>query len=73
VGIAPAEQKRIFEKFFRGENKYAREAGGTGLGLSIVKMLVEEHGGHIRLESEPGKGTKFVVNFPLVLDSPGAD
>ena len=70
VGIPPAEHKRVFEQFFRGENKYAREAGGTGLGLSIVKMLVEEHGGHIKLESEPGKGSKFTVAFPLVLDAP---
>lgn len=70
VGIPLAEQKRVFEKFFRGENKYAREAGGTGLGLSIVKMLVEEHGGYIKLESEPGKGTRFVVTFPLVADAP---
>lgn len=73
VGIALADQKRIFEKFFRADNKYAREAGGTGLGLSIVKMLVEEHGGHIKVESEPGKGSRFIVSFPLVLDSPGAD
>jgi signal transduction histidine kinase/CHASE3 domain sensor protein len=73
VGIPPAEQKRIFEQFFRGENKYAREAGGTGLGLSIVKILVEEHGGHIKVESEPGRGSKFTVTFPLVLDAPGVD
>ncbi|HWI51709.1 MAG TPA: ATP-binding protein [Symbiobacteriaceae bacterium] len=73
VGIAPADQKRIFEKFFRADNKYAREAGGTGLGLSIVKMLVEEHGGHITVESELGKGSRFIASFPLVLDSPGAD
>ncbi|HWI63369.1 MAG TPA: ATP-binding protein [Symbiobacteriaceae bacterium] len=73
VGISPADQKRIFEKFFRADNKYAREAGGTGLGLSIVKMLVEEHGGHIKVESEAGKGSRFTVSFPLVLDSPGAD
>ncbi|HYG60182.1 MAG TPA: ATP-binding protein [Symbiobacteriaceae bacterium] len=72
VGIALADQKRIFEKFFRAENKYAREAGGTGLGLSIVKMLVEEHGGHIKVESETGKGSKFTVSFPLVLDAPMA-
>ncbi|HYF94736.1 MAG TPA: ATP-binding protein [Symbiobacteriaceae bacterium] len=73
VGIPPAEQKRVFEKFFRGENKYAREAGGTGLGLSIVKMLVEEHGGYIKVESELDKGSRFTASFPLVLDAPGAD
>jgi signal transduction histidine kinase/CHASE3 domain sensor protein len=70
VGISPVEHKRVFEKFYRSENKYAREAGGTGLGLSIVKMLVDEHGGHIKLDSEPGKGSRFTVSFPLVLDAP---
>ena len=65
VGITPAEQKRIFEKFFRCDNKYARDAGGTGLGLAIVKMLVEEHGGEVRVESELGKGSTFTVSLPL--------
>jgi len=66
VGISAAEQQRVFEKFYRGENKYAREAGGTGLGLCIVKELVEEHGGKIKLESDPGKGTRFTVTFPTI-------
>jgi signal transduction histidine kinase/CHASE3 domain sensor protein len=65
VGIPPAEQKKVFEKFFRGENRYAREAGGTGLGLALVKMMVEEHGGQVKLESQPGKGSKFTVTFPV--------
>ncbi|HEY3367839.1 MAG TPA: ATP-binding protein [Symbiobacteriaceae bacterium] len=64
IGIPQAEQKRIFEKFYRGENRYAREAGGTGLGLSIVKMMVEEHGGEVRVESHPGKGSRFTVTLP---------
>jgi len=64
IGIPPAEQKRIFEKFYRGTHPYAREAGGTGLGLSLVKMMVEEQGGEVTLESEPDKGSRFTVSFP---------
>ncbi len=64
IGISPADQERVFEKFFRCENRYARDAGGTGLGLSIVKALVEEHGGEISLHSSPGKGSRFTVTFP---------
>lgn len=66
VGIPASEQQRVFEKFYRGENKYARKAGGTGLGLSIVKELVEEHGGKLKLESDPDKGTRFTVTFPTI-------
>lgn len=64
IGISPAEQKRVFEKFYRCENRYAREAGGTGLGLSLVKMMVEEQGGQVTLASEPEKGSCFTVTFP---------
>lgn len=66
IGIPQADQKRIFEKFYRAEHPYVREVGGTGLGLPIVRTMVEEHGGEIRLESEPGKGSKFIVSFPLL-------
>lgn len=65
VGISAADQKRLFEKFFRGENPYTREAGGTGLGLAIVKILVEEHGGSISVTSQPGKGSCFAVRLPV--------
>ncbi len=66
IGIPAADQKRVFEKFYRAEHPYVREVGGTGLGLPIVKTMVEEHGGEIRLESVPGKGSKFIVSFPLL-------
>ena len=68
IGIPAAEQKRVFEKFYRAEHPYVREVGGTGLGLPIVRTMVEEHGGEIRLESEPGKGSRFTVSFPLLSD-----
>lgn len=63
IGISPSDQKRIFEKFYRAEHPYVREVGGTGLGLPIVRTMVEEHGGELKLESEPGKGSRFVVAF----------
>lgn len=64
IGISPADQKRIFEKFYRAEHPYVREVGGTGLGLPIVRTMVEEHGGELRLESQPGRGSRFIVSFP---------
>jgi len=66
IGIAPADQKRIFEKFYRAEHPYVREVGGTGLGLPIVKTMVEEHGADLRLESQLGRGSRFIVSFPAV-------
>jgi signal transduction histidine kinase len=63
-GIAPEEQKIIFEPFIQTEAGI-RHAGGTGLGLPISKSLVEAHGGRIGLESVPGQGSKFYVLLPL--------
>jgi signal transduction histidine kinase len=53
-GIAPADLPHIFERFYK-----ASDSGGMGLGLSIAKYLAEAHGGEIRVESAPGRGTKF--------------
>lgn len=66
IGISPADQKRIFEKFYRAEHPYVREVGGTGLGLPIVRTMVEEHGAELRLESQPGRGSRFIVSFPAL-------
>jgi signal transduction histidine kinase len=63
-GIAPADRQRIFQKFVRGAG--ARESGikGTGVGLAMVDRIVRAHGGEIRLESEPGRGSTFTMLLP---------
>lgn len=64
IGIAPEHHARVFERFYRVDRARSREAGGTGLGLSIVKHLVQAMGGSVRLRSEIGKGSTFVVGLP---------
>ena len=66
VGIAPEDQERIFERFFRGENPLVLETPGTGLGLPIVKQLVEMHHGRIWMTSKgvPGEGSIFSFTLP---------
>jgi PAS domain S-box-containing protein len=62
VGIAPADQPRLFEKFFRLGND---DAKGSGLGLAIVKSIVEQHHGRVSVESRLGVGSKFTIAIPL--------
>jgi signal transduction histidine kinase len=61
TGIAPEHLQHVFVPFFTTKG----DRHGTGLGLSIVKSIVESHGGTIRVESEPGKGTTFVIELPV--------
>jgi len=65
IGIAPIDQPRLFEKFYRGGQREAREQKGSGLGLAIVKSIAERHGGKVWLESELGKGSTFFLQVPL--------
>jgi signal transduction histidine kinase/CheY-like chemotaxis protein len=66
IGIAPADQERIFEEFTQIENPLQKNAKGTGLGLSLSKNLATLLGGTIAVESEPGKGSTFSLTIPTV-------
>ncbi|WP_286166808.1 ATP-binding protein [Arthrobacter sp. AQ5-05] len=72
-GIAPDEQERIFERFYRIDAARSRHTGGTGLGLSIVKHVVANHGGEITLWSQPGQGSTFTVRLPMLEESSEQD
>lgn len=63
-GIRAEDLPHVFERFYRGEKSRNRGTGGAGLGLAIARGIVRAHGGDIRVESEPGKGTQFTFNIP---------
>jgi signal transduction histidine kinase len=63
-GLTLAEQRRVFEKFYRGGPQLTRTSGGTGLGLYISRELVQRMGGRLDVRSEPGAGATFVVELP---------
>jgi signal transduction histidine kinase len=65
VGIAPEEQRRIFEEFYRVPAKENEGIPGTGLGLTLVRHVAEGHGGRVTVESAPGRGSTFAIHLPL--------
>ena len=65
VGIVKNQQKRIFEKFFRGRNIMKIDLEGTGLGLYITKNIIEAHGGKVWFESKENQGTTFYITIPI--------
>ncbi|HEX6530870.1 MAG TPA: ATP-binding protein, partial [Burkholderiales bacterium] len=65
IGIAPEDHAAVFEEFKQVGRDYTKKAEGTGLGLALTKRFVELHGGSIRLQSAPGKGSTFTVSLPI--------
>ena len=73
IGIAPEDQKRVFERFFRVDKARSRSTGGPGLGLAIVKHVVANHGGNIKVWSRPGTGSTFTIELPVHHPEPMVD
>jgi signal transduction histidine kinase len=65
IGIAPEEQTRIFEKFYRVSAPETQLIPGTGLGLALVEQIAKAHGGRVTVESAPGKGSVFCLRLPI--------
>ena len=65
IGVDPKDKLRLFDKFYRGGQRQAREQKGTGLGLAIVKTITEHHSGKVWFESQLGKGSSFFLQVPL--------
>ena len=68
IGIAKGDLERIFERFYRIDPARSRATGGTGLGLAIVKHVASNHGGSVRVWSEPGSGSTFTLRLPAHAD-----
>ena len=64
MGIPESDLEHIFERFYRVEGARARHVGGTGLGLAIVRHVVGNHRGEVRVESEEGQGSTFILRLP---------
>ncbi|KAA0918840.1 cell wall metabolism sensor histidine kinase WalK [Dietzia sp. ANT_WB102] len=71
IGIAPKDQARVFERFFRVDKARSRATGGTGLGLAIVKHVAQNHDGAVSLWSRPGTGSTFTLELPAHVEPDG--
>jgi signal transduction histidine kinase len=65
IGIPPSEQEKIFEKFYRCGDPLVHNVKGSGLGLSLVRHIARAHGGDVKVESAPEKGSKFTIALPI--------
>ena len=72
IGIPKDNHEDIFLRFRQVNKTFTREKEGSGIGLFLVKSIIELHGGNIKLESEYGKGSKFIIRLPIVV-LPGND
>ncbi len=66
IGISDEEMPHIFERFYRGQEARAASSEGSGLGLAIVKYIAEAHDGSVKVTSQPGSGTTFTVDLPVL-------
>jgi signal transduction histidine kinase len=69
VGLRPEHLEQVFEPFWQVEQPITRRAGGSGLGLAVSRRLARLHGGHIRVASEPGRGSTFTAILPMRTES----
>jgi signal transduction histidine kinase len=69
TGIAAEDLPHVFQRFFRAHGDRSRESGGAGLGLALCQSIAQAHGGEIKLESEPGRGTRVTVRLPRAATS----
>jgi signal transduction histidine kinase len=67
IGIPLEEQSRVFDRFYRVDNRLRRETQGFGLGLFLAKMIVEAQHGQIWVESRPNHGSRFSFSLPLAI------
>jgi signal transduction histidine kinase len=64
IGVPRELHYKVFERFYQVDGSLTRKYGGVGIGLAVVKQIIEAHGSHIALESEPGKGSTFRFALP---------
>jgi two-component system phosphate regulon sensor histidine kinase PhoR len=70
-GVTRKEQRKVFDKFYRGQQQLRSSTGGSGLGLAMARLTVRAHGGTLSLRSDPGQGSRFTISLPM-LETPDA-